>query len=657
MNANMRGMRAPARRLVAMSSAPSLVATGCTVLAGIGVGTLVAQADAALSPSAYRVSALCSAPDPGYAGCLGLRLVARQPPERPAAQTRTSSGQAASQQAASQQAASGQAGDPAVEEFDEPLKGSLSPQKLLGAYGLGGVPAPAAQQTLAVVDAYDDPTAEHDLGVFDERYGLPACTAANGCFTKVKVGSPKVNAGWAQEIATDVEVAHGTCPSCKILLVEARSNANGALEEGEREAERRGAQEISNSWGGPEQGVSVVAEQASPFDHPDTVIAAATGDNGYLNWDAEEGSEIGYVDYPASSPHVIAVGGTRLGLTAQGAWAGESVWNGYGSSGGGCSTVFTAPPWQQGVAGWSSVGCHSGRAVADISADADPYTGVAIYDSTTITENGVEYRGWFTIGGTSVASPFIAGAFALAGGAQGGGDGEAVAYPAQTLYENLASHPEGLHDVTSGSNGPCSNGFDEETGLAECTLAEEDASCQAQSICRAGPGYDGPSGVGTPNGIAAFELQEIRSEDSLESAAVGSGGGASGQGAAGTGAPGAGAGHGGAQGIPKIPPVVSKLALTRAAAIALRRVRPRVSEVSFAFTLSSSARVKVTLAKQVLVGRRKRWQTLPDSVTVAATKGRNGGHLKAHGALAQGRYELTLTPVGGHKRSLVFRIP
>ncbi len=653
----MKGMRAPARRLVAMSSAPSLMAAGCLVLAAIAAGTLVAQADAALSPGAYRVSALCSAPQPGYAGCLGLRLLARQPPPRPAAQTHASSGQAASGQAAS-----GQAAGPAVEELEEPIEGSLSPQELLGAYGLAGAPAPAVQQTLAVVDAYDDPTAEQDLGVFDERYGLPACTQGNGCFTKVKLGSPKVNAGWAQEIATDVEVAHSTCPTCKILLVEARSNANGALEEAEREAERREAQEISNSWGGPERGVSVAAEQASPFDHPDTVITAAAGDFGYLNWDAEEGSEIGYVDYPASSPHVVAVGGTRLGLTAQGAWLEESVWDGYGSSGGGCSIVFTAPPWQQGLPSWSSAGCGSGRAVADVSADADPYTGVAIYDSTTVTEKGVEYRGWFTIGGTSVASPFIAGAFALAGGARGSGSGEAVEYPAQTLYENLASHPQDLHDVTSGSNGECPNGFDEETGLAQCTFAEEDASCQARSICLAGPGYDGPSGVGTPDGIAAFELQGSQSEGSVKSAGAGSGDGeagsagdGSGQGAAGTGAP--GASPAGAHGAPRVPPVASKLTLTRAAAIALRRARPRVSQVSFAFTLSSSARVKVTLAKQVLAGGRKRWQTLPDSVTIAAVKGRDGARLKAHGALAPGRYRLTLTPVGGHERSLVFRIP
>jgi DNA segregation ATPase FtsK/SpoIIIE-like protein len=389
-------------------------------------------------------------------------------------------------------------------EFSEPWEGSLSPRNLLSAYSLSSVPAPAAQQTLALVDAYNDPTAEHDLKVFDEQFDLPACTTANGCFTKVALHSPATNAGWAQETATDIEVAHGVCPSCKLLLLEASSNENGALEEAEREAERLGANEISNSWGGPEHGVTAHEDATDAFNHPGTVITAAAGDDGYLDWGLEEASERGYADYPASSPHVIAVGGTRLTFTAGGAWKDETVWNGDGAGGGGCSTVLEAPAWQQSLSDWSAVGCGSHRAVADVSADADPYTGVAVYDSTPVREGEVEYRGWVPIGGTSVASPIIASTFALAGGAGTSAGGKAVEYPARTLYENFAANSAALHDVTVGSNGACTKGFDEETGASACTLAEEDASCSAAAICLARPGYDGPSGVGTPNGIADF---------------------------------------------------------------------------------------------------------------------------------------------------------
>jgi hypothetical protein len=456
---------------------------------------LASSSQAALSPSAYRVGALCSAPAPGYAGCLGLRLVAKHP--------RALRGSRASRLAAR----------PSVEqiEFKEPWAGSLSPQNVLSAYSLSGTPGPATRQTLALVDAFNDPTAEQDLEVFDEQYDLPACTTANGCFAKVELrgGShntlPSTNSGWAQEIATDVEVAHGVCESCRILLVEAHSNSNADLEVAEERAVQLGASEISDSWGGPEQGVSTGEDNGDAFNHPGIVITAAAGDNGYLDWGLQEASERGFADYPASSPHVVAVGGTHLSRTAGGAWKAETAWNGNGAGGGGCSTVLAAPAWQQSVADWSAVGCGAHRAVVDVAADADPYTGVAVYDSTPVREGEIEYRGWVPIGGTSVASPIIASTFALAGGAGTDAGGQTVAYPAQTLYENLATNPATLHDVTSGSNGACTKGFNENTGASNCTLAEEDASCSAKAICLARAGYDGPTGVGTPHGITAFE--------------------------------------------------------------------------------------------------------------------------------------------------------
>ena len=668
----------------------TLLAGACALLTLIALP--YASAGAALSPSAYGVGALCSAPAPGYAGCLGLRLVAKQPLSLSGSQESVRAPHVAS---------------PAVRqvEFAQPWKGSLSPQNVLTAYGLSAVPTPAAQQTLALVDAFADPTAEADLRVFDEQYALPPCTTANGCFTKVELGSPPTEAGWAQETATDIEVAHGLCPSCKILLVEANSNENTDLEAAEEKAEQLGATEISNSWGGPDEDITAEEDRHSPFDHPGTVITAAAGDDGYLDWDAEESSERGFADYPASSPHVVAVGGTHLSLTA-GAWQEETVWNGAsaGAGGGGCSTALTAPAWQQSLADWSSVGCGSHRAVADVSADADPYTGVAVYDSTPIREaigkgEEVEYRGWVTIGGTSVASPIIAATFALAGGAAKNTKGETVKYPAQTLYENLAADPGALHDVVSGSNGACANGFDEHTGLAECSLAEEDASCSAKAICLARPGYDGPTGVGTPDGIAAFQTP-------VPGTGTGSGEGQpSKEGESGTGSsksgeeptkeggasgsePGGGSGNGsgvgvgsggearegfaglllppGAQpagpplaipGSSAVLPILSAPALTRSASTALHhRGSASVSRVAFAFTLNVSARVHVTLAKRLVAHGHRRWRTLPDSLSLAGAQGRDSAHLRARGRLSPGRYRLTLTPLHGRARSLTFQI-
>jgi hypothetical protein len=486
-----------------------------TIAATALIAPTVAQG--AVSPAAYRVGRLCGAPAPGFSGCLGLRLLARQPEAQPGAQVAAP--------APSDSPGLGES-RPKKVEYKKPWKGSLSPAEVLGAYSLIELPAPASTQTLALVDAYNDPTIEHDLAVFDEQYALPECTnAKNKCFTKVELQSkgkaPPNEAGWAQEISTDVELAHGLCPECRILLVEAFSNSNEDLEAAERKAEELGATEISNSWGGPEVGVTTEEDEHDAFDDPGAVIAAAAGDEGYLDWDAEEARERGYPDYPASSPHVVAVGGTRLELTASGAWKGETVWDGDGAGGGGCSTVLQAPPWQQSLPDWPAVGCGSRRAVADVSADADPYTGVSVYDSTPVIEEGVEYRGWTMIGGTSVATPIIAATYALAGGAGTEADDETVQYPARTLYENLAFDPSALHDVTIGSNGACGKGFDEFTGLSECLPAEEGESCSQQAICLARSGYDGPTGVGTPDGIAAFQpLSEADRQKAEEKQAI-----------------------------------------------------------------------------------------------------------------------------------------
>jgi hypothetical protein len=268
--------------------------------------------------------------------------------------------------------------------------------------------------------------------------------------------------GWSEEISLDIEASHAVCQNCKIVLVEADLASFSDLEKAEKTAAGLlGATEISNSWGGPEQGVTPAEDSASAFKQPGIVVTAAAGDDGYLDWDAKESSERGFADYPASSPHVVAVGGTRLlgPLGPGGTWAGETVWNGDGAGGGGCSVTLTAAPWQQSTADWESVGCGQHRAVADVSADADPYTGIATYDSTAECEyeegGALHVTHWCTIGGTSLASPLVASVFALAGGANG------VEYPAKTLYENEIEDPASLHDVASGSNGSCAEPFDE----------------------------------------------------------------------------------------------------------------------------------------------------------------------------------------------------
>ena len=198
------------------------------------------------------------------------------------------------------------------------------------------------------------------------------------------------------------------------------------------------------------------------------------------------------------------------------------MWNGDGATGGGCSVVFTAQPWQQSVSDWSGVGCGAKRAVADVAADADPYTGLAVHDTSPECQYRYEEAKvkhvlyWCTIGGTSLASPLIASTFALAGGAN------SIEYPAKTLYENEVKSPASLHDVTVGSNGECTKPFSE-TGLSGCVTAEEAKSCASKAICVAGTGYDGPTGAGTPDGITAFKTPAAISAPTVSSVSPASG--------------------------------------------------------------------------------------------------------------------------------------
>jgi subtilase family serine protease len=317
------------------------------------------------------------------------------------------------------------------------------PSDLQSAYKLPSSTA-GAGQTVGIVDAYDDPTAESDLAVYRSHYGLPACTTANGCFKKVgQTGGavPRKNASWAEEISLDLDMVSAVCPNCHILLVEATSATNANLAAAVNEAAKLGATEISNSYGGSESGSSNAA-----YNHPGIVITASAGDSGTG------------ASQPASYSTVVAVGGTSLSKASNARGWSETAWT---DSGSGCSAYVAKPTWQ------TDKGCTK-RSEADVSSDADPNTGVAVYDSTPYQG----YSGWLVFGGTSVSSPTIASVFALAGNASSVNAGEGI-------WNDAGAH---LFDVTSGSNGSCSISY----------------------ICNAGAGYDGPTGWGTPNGVGAF---------------------------------------------------------------------------------------------------------------------------------------------------------
>jgi hypothetical protein len=634
-----------------------------------------------LPASDYGIQPVCAAPAPGHARCLALELVpetlAARAHIRPLGMTRNDAGKAVGSAEACLLQPS-------------PANGcyGLRPQDLSSAYQLtSSAPSP---QTIAIVDPYNNLTAEEDLEKYDREFGLPECTTQDGCFEKVnehgetgnlpypknfperdqaekfcKLKNPprfceevREAAEWQIESDLDIEIAHAICPNCHILLAEAASSAfpkgeEAKLEEAERSAARLGATEISNSWG-----EEPPATDSPAFNDPGIVVTAAAGDEGYLNWRAGE-KEREFVNYPASSPHVVAVGGTRLSVE-EGAWTEETVWNGQGATGGGCSATFPAPPWQLSVADWPSVGCGEKRAVADVSADADPYKGAAIYDSA----GKCETRPWCTIGGTSLASPLIAAVFALSGGAHG------VEYPARTLYENEIGSPGALHDIVTGSNGACWGPLSPE-GIAGCTIASEAASCSGRAICLAGIGYDGPSGVGTPEGIAAFQPSPEGGGGNgggggpgrAGVVTAGSGGGSGGGGSSAGSKGGGSAGGSGGSSAGAAPPTgsiaqvkirVSGLALTRAVAASGRR--PRASQVRFMFTINVAAPVRATLAQRVGGRGHQRWKQLRASLTILARRGRNSRNLRDRSELSPGIYRLTLTPAHGTGQSILIQI-
>jgi subtilase family serine protease len=380
--------------------------------AGLVSGAALVAAGPASGTTALSVKASCGATRPGVAHCLALRVMSGA------------------------RKISTDAGPP-----------GMHPADLQKAYNLDITKGKG--QTVAIVDAYDDPNAESDMNFYRKTFGLPPCTSASGCFRKVDQRGgqhlPPGNGGWAEEISLDLDMVSAICPLCNILLVEGDTGKALDLGYAVNTAVRLGATEVSNSYG--YRGTPKGRQALSVFyDHPGVPITVSSGDGGY----GEPPNEI-----PAAYETVTAVGGTSLFHDGSARGFHETVWGGAGSS---CSFYGRKPRWQ------ADTGCAK-RMVSDVAAVADPATGVTVYD----TYHGDP--GFEVFGGTSVSSPIIAAVYALAG------NGARVKY-ASYAY----THASALFDVTKGSNG----------------------NCPVKYYCHAQVGYDGPTGLGTPNGTGAF---------------------------------------------------------------------------------------------------------------------------------------------------------
>jgi subtilase family serine protease len=349
--------------------------------------------------------------------------------------------------------------------------GPLEPAQIHEAYNLPfnkGV-----GQTVGIVDAFDDPTAESDMATYRSTFGLPACTTSNGCFQKLNQQGkpsplPKPNANWAGEITLDLAMVSATCPNCHIVLIEATTNSFKNLAPSVKTAVNAGANVVSNSYGGPEcilnkKGKIVCGSPlslAKAYNMPGHVVTASTGD---FDWFAGPQA-------PADFTTVIAVGGTSIyPFNSKRRWY-ETGWSGAGSS---CSHFVKRPSWIP-----KSTNCpKDARPTADVSAVSDPFPGVLVYETYPFGRGG-----FFVYGGTSVASPIIASVYALAGNSA-----------TVTFGKALYNAPKGsLNDPVVGANG------------IPGTINNAGQQCKPVNICMVTPGWDGPTGNGTPWGLAAF---------------------------------------------------------------------------------------------------------------------------------------------------------
>lgn len=324
----------------------------------------------------------------------------------------------------------------------------LRPADIASAYRLTG----GSSGVIAVVDAYDYPNAEADLATYRAQWKLPACTTANGCFRKVNQRGdaaplPEPDPGWGVEIALDLDAVSAACPACSILLVEGDSAELVSLGVAVNTAVSLGARAVSNSYGTDEfNGMTRFGRKY--YAHPGVPIVVSSGDYGFTT-----------AQFPAVLPTSIAAGGTSLTTASTPRGWSEKAWRGAGS---GCSAYIAKPAWQH------DNHCQM-RTVADVSAVADPDTGLAIYDTFDTEE--YTNTGWLQVGGTSLSSPLVAAMIVRAGHTTRYSD-------ASSIYANASS----FTDVVGGSNGYCGHDY----------------------LCTGKPGYDAPTGVGTPVGLSGL---------------------------------------------------------------------------------------------------------------------------------------------------------
>lgn len=453
------------------AAAPAPAAGTATTAA---LATMMHQATG-YTPSQVTAAPACDVPAPGRAGCDAEALVTKTT-GRPVRPLRRVTSAAAADSAVTSPSAAVQSGSPAL----------FTPAYIQEAYDTGWLSATAgAGETVAIVDAYGDTTAVSDLATFRADYGLPALSACgpSGIATHTSGGPcltvanqsgqtsplPSENGSdpWEPEMALDLDAVSSMCPNCNILLIETNSDYDNDLAAGDAEALRLGVKLISNSFGGPGSGDGdyYTAAEAATGDQAGAETFASTGDDGAYVGDQYPGqTSATQVPYPASEPGITAVGGTSIAPAANARGVAESAWSGAGSA---CSSFDAKPAWQDSA----NTGC-SGRAVADVSADADPDTGLTIYDSYD--------GGWATYGGTSLAAPLTAAYVALTGvnaSSTANADGS---LSAQWAY---ADAPK-LNDITSGSNGTC----------------PPSTSYASSQTCNAGTGWDGPTGMGSISG-------------------------------------------------------------------------------------------------------------------------------------------------------------
>jgi hypothetical protein len=446
------GWRSASRSLIAIAAGGMLVAGVATAAAAAPQVPVAASGSAAVT----RVT-----PAPGH----GLRFVARPHAVRLPAGQRLICGQpAAPGQMVCQAVVGTRAGASAPAVAGVPADG-YSPASLRSAYGITSASLHRGSgETVAIVDAYNEPDLARNLASYRSHFHLPACRAASHCLRIVNQngktrGLPKVNASWGVEESLDLDMVSAICPRCRILLVEAASSFTSDLGKAEDTAVRLGARFVSNSWSGSE----FFGQDAynKDFNHPGDAIVFAAGDYGY-----------GAL-YPTDTQYVTAVGGTALTHKRSGgrAWT-ESAWgsttNRDGGTGSGCSTLEAKPSWQHADDTYPT-GCLN-RTENDVAADASYGTGVAVYDTYQTGAGSAIFK----VGGTSVATPIITAVYALAGNPVKG------TYPASYLYRHTAD----FNDVTTGLNGVC--------------------EANRQYLCHARRGYDGPTGLGTPKGTSGF---------------------------------------------------------------------------------------------------------------------------------------------------------